>query len=216
VRLSRGSHLALDEVVLHEALEVEVGELVLLVKLEQLGELGVGVNLATILLVLETVRANVGVNLLAHVRARHLRANRLAKELGKLVTDTRGLHKTGRLAVARRLLATRRGLLGVLELAGHNLLERLEIRLNRGEEASQLLELSAENVKLNGKGGIRVGGGGVGNYRRGGLNGRRSSRLGGSLLSDNLLGGLVNHNILDGGGSGGSGLLIRLRRSYHL
>jgi len=87
-------------VVLHEALEVEVSELVLLAKLEKLGELGIGVDLATICLVLKTMGLDVGIELLAHVSASHLSANCLSKETSKLVGDAGGLNETRGLAVA--------------------------------------------------------------------------------------------------------------------
>jgi len=94
-----GRDLSLDEVVLHEALEVEVGELILLAKLEELGKLGIRVNLAAIGSVLKLVGLDVGVELLAHVSASHLSAYGLAKEGSKLITDASGLDETRRLAV---------------------------------------------------------------------------------------------------------------------
>ena len=70
------------EVMLHVTLEVEVGELVTLGNLKKLGELGIRVDNTTIRLVLQVVRADVGVNVLAHLGAGHLGTNLLAKELG--------------------------------------------------------------------------------------------------------------------------------------
>jgi len=181
-------------VVLHELLEVEVGELVLLAKLEKLGELVVGVDLAAVLGVLEVVGADVRVNLLAHGGASHLRAGGLAEELSKLVADARGLHETRGLAVAGGAPLLGAGLLGRLKLASNGLLEGLEVVLECGEETNELLELGAvlrhlgdERGGLSGLG----GGGGVddgGNYR------------GGSLLHS-----LLGAGGLGGGRSGGGG-----------
>jgi hypothetical protein len=94
-----GRDLSLDEVVLHETLEVEVGKLIILANLEELGELGIRVNLAAIGLVLKVVRLDVGIELLAHVSASHLGTNCLAKEGSELITDAGGLYETRRLAV---------------------------------------------------------------------------------------------------------------------
>ena len=96
----RGYYLGLNEVVLHEALEIEVSELVLLANLKELSKLGVGVNLATIGLILKTRGLDIGIELLAHVSASHLSANRLSKEYSKLVADASGLNESRGLAVA--------------------------------------------------------------------------------------------------------------------
>ena len=68
----RSSSNLLDEVVLHVPLEVEVGELIAASEGKELGEARIGVDLASILLVLETLLADVGVNLLADLRPGHL------------------------------------------------------------------------------------------------------------------------------------------------
>ena len=94
------SRILLHEVVLHESLKVEVSQLIGGSELEKLGKLGVGVNLAAIVLVLEVVGADVLVNLLANRRAGHLSAGSLSEKLGKLLADERGLDEAGRLAVA--------------------------------------------------------------------------------------------------------------------
>jgi len=95
----------LDEVVLHVSLEVEVGELLAVLDVKKAGELGIGVDKTTVGLVLEVVGADVGVDLLAHTSAGELSANWLAKELGKLITDTSGLGEAGWLAVGIDSLA---------------------------------------------------------------------------------------------------------------
>ena len=114
-----GGDLSLDEVVLHEALEVEVGKLILLAKLEELGKLGIRIDLATIGGILELVGLDVGIELLAHISASHLSANGLAKESSKLIADAGGLDETGRLAVNVVAALLGRGLLGSLHLAGN-------------------------------------------------------------------------------------------------
>ena len=180
-----GSNFGLDEVVLHEALEVEVGKLVLLAKLEELGKLGIRVDLAAIGLVLKTIGLDVGVELLAHVSASHLSANGLAKEGGKLVTDAGGLDETRRLAIDVVAALLGRGLLGSLHLTGNGLLKGLEVVLEGGKETNKLLELGTVLGHLDGK--TREGSVSGGNLNSG-LRGRsnlRSRRLG---SSSNLLG----------------------------
>ena len=75
------------EVRRHILLKVEVGERVLVAKLEELAELGVRKDDATIGLVLEAVCANVGGHLLGDIRARHKSTVRLAEEISELNTD---------------------------------------------------------------------------------------------------------------------------------
>jgi len=140
----------LHEVVLHVTLKVEIGKLVLLVDLEELGELLIGVDAATILLILETIGLDIAVNLLAHVRASHLGANRLAKELSKLIADAGGLDKARGLAVDVVTTLLGRSLLGILHLTGNGLLKRLEIILDGGKKTNKLLELGVELSELEG------------------------------------------------------------------
>ena len=216
INLSGGNGRRLDEVVLHVALEVEVGQLVLLLEVEELREAGVRVDLATVAGVLETLLADVRVDLLAHGGARHLDARGLAEELRELVADARGLHEARGLAVARGLLGLGLGLLGVLELAGNHLLKRLEVALHRGEEAGHLLKLGAELVELGGNRSLsevsRVGSNGDGGVRHGG--GGCDSLLG------TRLGRLGNNRVLKGSGGGvrGGGRgrgLVSFRNSHH-
>jgi hypothetical protein len=202
-------------VVLHVALEVEVGELIGGSERKELGEARVGVNLASILLVLETLLADVGVNLLADLSASHLSSNGLSEELGKLVTDAGGLDEPRGLPVSRRL-----PLLGVLlralELAGEDLLEGLVVALHGGEEASHLLELGAELLNLDGSGGLDGGLGGSGLNDDGrSRGGSGSGLLGRTRLSSggNLDGSRGNDG--GSGSSGGSGLLIGLSGPDH-
>jgi len=199
-------------VVLHVLLEVEVGELLALGNLEKVGELGVRVNLATILGVLEIVGADVGVNLLAHGSASHLGSNLLTKELGKLIADASGLDEARGLAVASRASLLGRGLLSVLELTSNSLLKSLEVVLDGGENTNELLELGTKLGELNGNGcslsinggrslGNSGGNGGGGN--RGGISGLHD------LLLLNTRSGSLGGRRLDGGGSSsGNRLLI--------
>jgi len=207
-------------VVLHEALEVEVGELVLLGKLEELGELGIRVNLAAIGLVLKTIGLDVGIELLAHVGASHLSANCLAKEGSKLVTDAGGLHETRRLAVDVVAALLGGGLLGSLHLTGNGLLKGLEVVLEGGKETNKLLELGTVLGHLDGK--TREGSVSGGNLNSG-LRGRsnlRSRRLG---SSSNLLGaggldyrgGGRSLNLGNRGGGGSSGLRSSNHSGYY-
>ena len=211
--LSRGNG-SLHEVVLHVALEVEVGKLISGADVQQLAKLAVGLNDATILAILKIVLADVCVNLLAHLRASHLRTSGLAEETGKLITDARGLDEARGLTVARLLLLLARALLGGLELAGDRLLEGLELSLDRGEQAKKLLELGTELEDLGrGRGAVHddVGDGLSSDYRvisRGCRRGLSSSL---ALAASGLLGGSRcsgrgNNNILNSGGGRGGGL----------
>ena len=120
--------LSLDEVVLHEALEVEVGQLIRGLGLEKSSQLAVGDNDAAIGLVLQLVGADVLVDLAAHCSAGHLGSLGLAKESGEFVTDQGGLDEARGGTVSSASLLDR-GLLGGLDLAGKGLLKGLEIAL---------------------------------------------------------------------------------------
>jgi len=212
--LSSGNGL-LDEVVLHVALEIEVSQLIRAGERKKLGEAGVGVDLATILLVLKTLLANVSVDLLADLRASHLGTDGLAKELGELIADASGLDEPRGLPVSSRLplLGV---LLGALQLAREDLLEGLVIALHRGEEAGHLLELGTELLNL--EGGRGLGDGlGSGDNRLGSTGNRRRNDGGGrlGLLGTRLGGGLLGNNNVLNGGSDGCGLLIGLSGSDH-
>jgi len=91
--LSNNGGNSLDEVVLHVSLQVEIGQLLGCSDVKKLGELGVGVNLASIHLVLKTVSNDILVNLLTDSGSSHLSSNGLSKKLGELITDTGGLDK---------------------------------------------------------------------------------------------------------------------------
>ena len=63
---------SLGEVRRHISLEIEIGELISLVKLQESSKLGVGVDLATIGLVLELVSADILVDITSNLSASHL------------------------------------------------------------------------------------------------------------------------------------------------
>lgn len=107
VSLGRGLH-TLSKVGAQVLLEVKVGERLAAVIAEKLGQLGVGVNMTTVLAVLKVVVANILVNLLRNLSASHLSALLAAKERSKLVGDKRGLNKPAGLLVAASALTTRR------------------------------------------------------------------------------------------------------------
>jgi len=218
LRSGNGGNLGLHKVVLHETLEVEIGELLVLrLDLEKGTELSIGLDDTTVDLILKRVGADISVDLLADVGAGHLGANGLAEELGKLVADASRLDKARRLAVSRALALLRRALLGGLHLAIHCLLERLVVALEGGEDAEKLLELGAElshlcaNRRLYRRLGINRG---SDSDDGGGLNDGSNHLLGGlGLLLGLLLGDGGDNDILDG--NGGSGLLITLRSTNH-
>ena len=199
------------EVVLHVTLEVEVGELVPLGNLKQLGELCIRVDNATIGLILQIVRADVGVNVLAHFGAGHLGTNLLTKELGELVTDDSGLHESGGLSVTRAAALLAGSLCCQLHLTRHDLLEGLEIALHGGEETNELLKLGAELSHLHGNGRSLDG------SRGGSLDhgGRRRSK--GHLINggSSLLGRLGLGGCGCGGRSSNRGRSSSLRCSNH-
>jgi hypothetical protein len=130
----------------HILLEVEVSQLLALLKLKKILELRVRVNLATILLVLKIVQPDVGIDLTSHLSTSPLRSGRLSKKLGKLLRNKGGLHETGRSAVAR-LALTLGNLLGGTQLTSNIALKSTEIATKRGEPGTQSLELGTKLAK---------------------------------------------------------------------
>ena len=171
------------EVRLHEALEVEVGELITRSELEERSEGGIRVDLATVLLILECVGADVLVDLAGDLSASHLGALVLAQEGSKLLTDKSGLNKTagGTVALSAALLST--SLLSSLHLTSPTLLESAELAAEAGKKGVNLLQLLSEISSLVGESGV----GGLG--------------LGSSLLNRGLGGGRL-------GGLGGLSVLL--------
>ena len=207
IGLCRGLSLhRLGEVRRHVLLEVEVGQLIGLLELEKGSKLGVRVDLATILLVLQLVGADVSVDLTGNISAGHLGALVLSEEGGELVRDLGGLNKARGGTVASLALALGGLLLGSLDLTGPLLLEGSVLSLQRGDEGTKLLQLGKELNGLVSEGGLGIscdlGSGGSLNSR--GSNNGRLSSLG-------LLGLLLG----SGGGSnnGGSSDLFSLGSS---
>jgi len=191
------------EVMLHVTLEVEVCELVTLGNLKKLGELGIGVDNTSIRLVLQVVRADVGVNVLAHLGASHLGTNLLTKELGELVTDNGGLHESGGLSVTRAATLLAGSLCRQLHLTRHDLLKGLEIALHGREETNELLELGTELGHLH-RNGRRLDGSGGSSLNSGGSRSKGNLINGGSSLGNDLLGSLGLGGRGGGSSSGGS------------
>jgi len=173
---------------LHELLKIEVSELILLADLEELSELSIRVNLSAIGLILKTMALNISIDLLAHLSTRHLSTNGLAKELGKLITDSGGLDEARRLTVAIVASLLRRELLSILHLTGNDLLKSLEIILDRREETNELLKLSIELGHLHRKTGDITGN--LSRGRRDGCNWRNNLWCRCSLNLSGLLRGL--------------------------
>jgi len=142
--------LSLDEVMLHETLEVEISKLIIVLDLEKSSELGIGDDLTTIILILKLVGTDVSIDLLAHLSAGHLSAGRLPEKSSELVTDAGGLNETRWLAVTRTLSLLGGRLGSGLELTSDRLLEGLEVSLERRENAKSLLDLSTKLVQLEG------------------------------------------------------------------
>ena len=133
---------------LHVSLEVEVGQLVILVHLKQLGKLGIGMDDATILLVLKLVGLDVGVDLLTHLSASHLGTNGLTKEGSQFLANKSRLYETRGLSVDVVAALLAGGLGSGLHLARDSLLQGLEIALYGREEADKLVELGGELAHL--------------------------------------------------------------------
>ena len=159
----------------HELLKVEVGYLLLLACLEKLAKLGIRVDLATIVLVLEVVRANILGNLTSYISASHLGAMSYAKEISKLGGDLSRLYETRRSTGALVLVALSVDLVHGASLAKDLLLNNLEVSLklskllgeslNGGSERSEgsregrlnAYNLLNNSVGLGGRGCSRLG-----------------------------------------------------------
>jgi len=195
------SSIGLDEVVLHVPLEVEVGELVCVVQVEKLLELGIGEDNTSVVLVLEGVSANVLVDLLTDLSARHLNTVLLSKELGEVLGDEGGLDKTGRLAIAVRL-----ALLGVLleglHLTIDDLIESLKILLKGSNDSGKLLNLGTKLLELGNRlKDSNLVSSSLSDYILYGSNNYLGGSRGSLLLGRRLLGG--GGGSLGGGGGGG-------------
>ena len=128
----------------HVSLQVEVSELLALLNLQKDRQLGIRDNLAAIQLVLQVILSDVLVDVLGHLSARHLRPKGLLQKLGKLVTDSGGLHETTGSTGPKSLLLLGALLGGDLEVSAPLLLQHLVFRLQGVNEGSQLLQLGHE------------------------------------------------------------------------
>jgi len=132
----------LGEVRGHELLEVEVGELLVLLQVQQARELAVSLDDTTVAGVLELVGANVGVDLLSDLSTSHLSTLGLAKERGESVADLGGLDEATGLAVAGGRAGTlAASLLGLLNLARGTLLKLTHLSLDGGKSGADLLDV---------------------------------------------------------------------------
>jgi len=125
----------------HVALQVEVGELLALLQLKKRLQLGIGVDATAVLLVLQAVVADVGVDLASHLGPSHLGTVGLAKKLGQLLGNGGGLHEAGGGAVANLATLLGAGLLGSANLLDGVTLKRAELGAESGSEGNNLLQL---------------------------------------------------------------------------
>jgi len=212
----------LQEVDLQERLEVQVSDLLTILRAEELGELGVRDDTALEVGVKAAVLADIGRNELGHIRLGALRLRGQTHEGGQLIGDgaelqERVVRATG--IIRRTLLRThRRGVLahtalGVTRLTLQCLrsIRRLAEHLaNTGGHlsangAQAVLDRGEQGISAAGLGGQR----GRGSDRDGGSGNRRGG--GGSDRDiDNGLGGgsLLRSSLRGSGGLGGSGHLV--------
>jgi hypothetical protein len=144
---SGDSRNSLGEVSGHELLKVEVSQLLTLLQLQELKKLGIGVNLATVVLILKLLGANVSIHLTSNLGARKNTALGLAEKSGQLVGNQGRLDETRRGAVSVGL-ATLVGLVGDTKLTGVLALELVHLGTNRSNKRLGALKLAQHaNVK---------------------------------------------------------------------
>jgi len=186
----------------HETLQVEVGQLITILELEELLQLGIGQDATTVIFVLQLVVANVSVDLASNLGPGHFRTAALAEEGGKLVGNQGRLHEAGWLAVDVLAALLLTGLASSTELTFDLALNTPQLRTESCDGRNQCLQLAMGR----GKQATILGSCGHGGTYRILL--RRVSRRGSGNRGD--LGGLDNLGLRfrrDGGGSGsGSGL----------
>jgi len=160
VLLSGSSRDALGKVGRHVSLKVEVSQFLTGLELQQLLELGIGVDVATIARVLQLVLTDVGVNLTSDISAGKNAANRLAEESSQLIRDGGRLAETRRSAVSGGLAALV-SLVGSAQLTGVLLLELSNLSTEGSNGALDGLKLSKDSsvrrtdrsLSLNSRGG---------------------------------------------------------------
>jgi hypothetical protein len=145
----------------HILLKIEVSKLLALLQLQELKKLGVGVNLATIVLVLKLLVANVGIHLASNLSAGTNTALGLAKKSSQLVRDEGRLDETRRSTVSVGLAALV-GLISGTKLTSVLTLQLVDLRANGGKNRLSTLELGKDaavessansTIDLNGDGG---------------------------------------------------------------
>jgi hypothetical protein len=135
----------------HVTLKVEVGELIILLKLEKLAELSISKNTTSVLGVLKLMSTDVRVNLTSHLGACHLSSLGLSKETSELKANLSGLYKTAGSAVTRlTLLATLLGSLLKLTVGALGKSTNLssysgKLRTKRGELGEKSSELVSKS-----------------------------------------------------------------------
>ena len=186
--LCLSSSSVLGEVRGHILLEVEVSELLTLLKLEKLRKSTVSLNDTTIVLVLQLVVLNISMQSLGHLSASHLSTGLHTKEGSKLVRDESRLDKTRGGTVTRlHLVATTLRLGRNLNLTSSTGMVGAKVRLHLGQ-------LSGETGE-------------------GGKNSRELLLKRSRAISNNVLRGSSLSNNLGSGGSGLGLLLNCLGRS---
>jgi hypothetical protein len=200
----RDSCRSLCKVTRHVLLQVEVSKLLALLNLEQRLQLSVGVNLATILLILKVVSTNVGVDLTSHLSACKLSANGLSKKLGELLRNESGLDETGRGAVAS-LALTLGSLLCGTHLTSNVALKSAEVTAERRKAGTKSVKLGAKLGEKRTQGSLksRAISVGITGRSRGGSDRSRGRSVSIGLRSLGGLGSLVG--LLDLGGRCGNG-----------
>ena len=180
----------------HVALKVEVSQLLALLELKKRLQLGIRVDATAVLLVLQVVVADVGVDLAGDLSPGHLSAIGLSKELRQLLRNEGGLDKAGGGAVANLAALLGTGLLSSANLLDGVALKDAKLGTKSGGKSNHLLQLGGNGSKLRSNCGVSGGGGRLSGRRitgsgSGGSNGGCCSGLG-LLGSLGLLGGLGN------------------------
>lgn len=139
---------SLSKVMTHVALEVEIGELIRVLKLKELLKLAVGENATAIGGVLKLVLADVRVNLTSYISAGHLSPLRLVKELSKLLADTGGLNETTGGTVTGLALRLAGSLVSLLNLTIGTLLDGTNLRGYTCELTTESRKLTEESIEL--------------------------------------------------------------------
>ena len=157
----RGSSLCLclgtfGKVRAHVTLKVEVGELIILLKLEQCAKLAVGKNAATVLWVLKLVGSNIGINLTSDLSTGHLGAMWLSEELSKLFANLGRLYKSTGSTVSSLAGALATCLLGILKLTLRTFLKCAYLSSDTSKLGSKDCKLSQKLLK-----GVRKGRNGI-------------------------------------------------------